>query len=110
MLDLRQQMHTYRYPADEPIDPETLFSGQDEIELPFGKDAFLVYSAYQNGYLPRAGGILDQPRAFKQLLNIMNTLYAAADEHELFMVEIDPTALIVDDAPRSSFEDFMKRG
>lgn len=106
-------MHTYRFPPehDHEIDPETLFNGQDEIELPFGKDAFLVYSAWQNhGRLPFSGGVLEQPRAFKQLLNIMNTLYAAADEHELFMVEIDPTALIVDDAPRSSFEDFMKRG
>lgn len=105
-------MHAYRFPSDDhELDPEILFNGQTEIELPFGKDAFLVYSAWQNhGRTPFSGGVLEQPRAFKQLLNIMNTLDAAADEHELFMVDIDPATLPVDNAPRSSFEDFMKRG
>ena len=102
-------MHAYRFPSEDRIDPATLFAGQGEIRLPFGKDAFLLYSAYQNGHLPRAGGILDQPRAFKRLLEIMNSLYSAADEHDTFVDDSFSFTLPTDEAPRS-FEDFARRG
>lgn len=103
-------MHAYRFPADERIDPTTLFNGQSEIALPFGDDAFLVYSAYQaHGTLPYAGGLLDQPRAFKRLLNIMNATYAAANEHDRFEAEDAPLVLPSEGQARG-FNDFMQRG
>lgn len=103
-------MHAYRFPSDDRVDPETLFNGQEQVKLPFGNDAFLVYSAWTNhGVTPYSGGILEQPRAFKHLLHIMNSLYAAADEDDTFMDDAFAFTLPTDEAPRS-FNDFMQRG
>lgn len=103
-------MHAYRFPAQERLDPTELFNGQEYVNLPFGDDALLVYSAWQNhGVMPYAGGLLDQPRAFKRLLNIMGALYAAADERDRFMANVDPLTIATDEAPRG-FSDFMQRG
>ncbi len=118
-------MHSYRFPPDEKPDPTALFGGQETINLPFGKDAFLVFSAYQShGVLPYPGGVLSQPRSFKRLLEIMNTLYAAAEEDEVLVASLTggietrferdgidfSTLRDEDSAPPRSFDDFIKRG
>lgn len=103
-------MHAYRFPAQERIDPTTLFNGQEYVNLPFGNDALLVYSAWQNhGVMPHAGGLLDQPRAFRRLLEIMGALYAATDEHDHFTADVPVVAHESSEAPRG-FNDFMQRG
>lgn len=103
-------MHAYRFPSQERLDPTELFNGQEYVNLPFGNDALLVYSAWQNhGVMPYAGGLLQQPRAFRRLLEIMGALYAAADEHDRFMADAPQMEHESSEAPRG-FRDFMQRG
>lgn len=65
---MRQEMH-----LDEPEEPDDLFF--TGFPLPY-RDAMLAWRAYHShGVLPFAGGSLDQPAWWWEMVSLMNEMY-----------------------------------
>lgn len=97
---------------DDPL------SGIEFVELGWDlAEAMHLYSAYEKGILPRAGGYLDQPRAFRQLIELFNMRYGRmlalspddVDDMRLrYREELDPQKLIADTPAVTSFDAFRR--
>lgn len=81
-------------------------------------EAFHLWVAYEKGILPRAGGYLDQPRAFRRLVETLNYRYArmlkltpeeVADRRMQYRPDLDPRTLAGDEPAVTSF-DMFRRG